>query len=132
MGFLAADAVGYQGGGVAVASVFAEEGGCVPELGEGLFGDGEGAEAGEEHPALDWCAERGLCEEVGGAGDDGAVCQVAEDVAERFDAAALAGGEDGFGGGDVPDAGDAGGDLAWYEVVEQGVDDLGRYAAERR
>ena len=123
-----ADALGHQGGDVAVAAVLAEQVGRVPEPGD-RFGRAPGSvrSGGVQGPPLRRCAGRGLGDEVGGPGDAGGVGEVAEDPPQRGDAALFAGRDGRLGGDHVPDARDVAGDLAVGEVVEERVDHLGRY-----
>jgi hypothetical protein len=125
------DALGHEGGVVTVAAVLAEQGGGVPEPGDGLLGYGERPQRRVQGPSLRRSARRRPDGEVGGAGETGAGGEVAENPPQRRRAALLASGERRLGSGDVPDAGDVPGDLAVGEVVEDRMDHLGRHPAER-
>ncbi len=127
-----ADARGDQGGDMTVAAVLAQQGGRVPEPGDGLLGERERPQRGVQDPPLRGRAGRRLGGEVGGAGKTGGVGEVAEDPPQRRDAALLASGERRLGSGRVPDAGDVAGDLTLGEVVEDRMDHLGRNSAQRR
>jgi hypothetical protein len=126
------DPLGHQGDDVTVAPVLAQHGGGVPQPGDRVVGDRQRAEGGVHDAALDGRGHRSLGEQVCGALEPGRADQVAQDAHERGDAALLPGGVGSLGRRGLPDLGDVPCHLARCEVVERGVDDLGRHPAERR
>jgi hypothetical protein len=122
--FRPADAVGDQGDDVPVAPVFAQQVGGVPEPGDRLLGQGQSPQSGVERATDHRRADCRLSEQVGGASQPGCLGEVAEDAAQRDDAAVLARRERRIRRDEVPDARDVAGGLAGCEVVEDRVHDL--------
>jgi hypothetical protein len=131
VGLEPADALRDQGGDVTVAAVFAEQVGRVPEPGDRFVGDRQRSQSRVQGASLDRGARGRLDGQVGRAGDARGIGLVGQDPPHGSCAAPLAGGEDRFGSGDVPDMRNVPGDLAVGEVVEDRVHHLGRDPPQR-
>ena len=132
VGLEAADALGHQGGDVPVAAVLAQQRGGVEEAGHRLLGQGERPQRGVHGAALERGAGRCPGEQLDGSREVRRVDEVAEDPAQRVDAALLAGGDRRLRRGRAPDLRDVAGHLTRGEVVEERVDDLGGHRAAER
>ena len=128
----AADTHGHERGDVPVAAVLAQQVGPVPEPRQRLRGHWQRPHRCVEGPSIHRGAGPRLDHELSSTGDAGALGEVAQNSAQRRNRTPLARCVGGLRSDPVPDTRDVAGHLTVGEVVEDRVDDLGRYIATQR
>jgi hypothetical protein len=121
VGLGAADAVGDEGGVVAVPAVLPQQRRRVPEPGHRFLGHVERPEPGVQRPALGRRADRCSGGEIGNPHQSGGVGELPDHLPQRGGAAPLAHGDRLLRGGLPPNPRDVACHLAIGEVVEDRV-----------